>query len=141
MHCQLKKKSRAPRIAVGDVVIIHDEQPRAMWKLGVIEELLIGADGENRAAVLRVSGQGRISKHLRRPVQRLYPIEMTVRTTEQNQGNPEPEQRRKPDNTTTEDNPEPDHDPPVRWRPRRTAALRARDRLMAQALDSEEDDC
>ena len=138
MHCQLKKRSRAPRIAVGDVVIIHDEQPRAMWKLGVVEELLIGADGDNRAAVLRVSGQGRISKRLRRPVQRLYPIEMTVRTTE---GNPEPEQRHKPDKTTTKDNPEPDWKPPGQRRPRRSAALRARDRLMAQALDSEEDDC
>ena len=82
MHSQLKKKSHAPRIAVGDVVIIHDEQPRAMWKLGNVEELLIGADGENRAAVLRVSGQGGVSKHLRRPVQRLYPIEMAVRLTE-----------------------------------------------------------
>ena len=30
MHCQPKRKSHAPRIAVGDVVIIHDEQPRAM---------------------------------------------------------------------------------------------------------------
>ena len=82
MHCQIKKKSHAPRIAIGDVVIIHDDQPRALWKLGVVEELLVGADDETRAAVLRVAGQGRSSKHLRRPVQRLYPIEMTVRNTE-----------------------------------------------------------
>ena len=85
MHCQPKRKSHAPRIAVGDVVIILDEQPRAMWKLGIVEELLIGADGENRAAVLRVSNQGRASKCLRRPVQRLYPIQMAVTTTEKNQ--------------------------------------------------------
>ena len=52
MHCQLKKKLHAPRISIGDVVIIHDDQPRAMWKLGIVEELLIGADDQYRAAVL-----------------------------------------------------------------------------------------
>ncbi len=56
-----------------------------MWKLGLVEELLVGADGEKRAAVLRVSGQRRELKRLRRPVQKLYPIEMAVETTEQNE--------------------------------------------------------
>ena len=59
MHSQYRKKSHAPRIAIGDVVVIHSEdQPRAMWKLGVVVELLVGTNGENRAAVLRVAGQG-----------------------------------------------------------------------------------
>ena len=71
MHSQYRKKSHAPRIAVDDVVVIDSEdQPRAMWKLGVVVELLIGTNGENRAAVLHVASQGRTIKHLRHPVQR-----------------------------------------------------------------------
>lgn len=137
MHCQLKKKSHAPRISIGDVVVIHEDQPRAMWKLGIVEELLIGADGQYRAAVLRVSGQGRAFKHLRRPVQKLYPIEMAVVATEQNQKNHEPESEHDP-NTTPAQNPEPDCEAPVRQQPRRAAALTARDRLLAQALDADD---
>lgn len=129
MHCcQIKRRSHAPKISVGDVVIIHNDQPRAMWKLGIVEELLVGADGESRAAVLRVSGQ----KRLQRPVQRLYPIEMAVKTPE-NLSESEP-------NTTTEQNHELNCEPPVRRQLRRAAALKARDRIAAQALDSDEED-
>jgi len=100
-----------------------------------VEELLFGADGETRAAVLRLSGQGKASKHLRRPVQRLYPIEMAVTTTEQNQRDPESKLKLDSFKKT----PEPDSDPPVRRQSRRAAAQIARDRLKAQALDSDED--
>ena len=47
-----------------------------MWNLGKVEELLAGADGECRAAVVKVASQGRSVKYLRRPVQRLYPLEI-----------------------------------------------------------------
>ena len=136
MHSQYRKKSHAPRIAVGDVVVIHSEdQPRALWKLGVVVELLVGTDGENRAAVLRVAGQGRTTKHLHRPVQRLFPIEMAVMASEQEKKTPEPGPE-----TNLRQNLEPDPDPPAR-RSQRAAAQTARDRLMAQILDSDESDC
>ena len=65
MHSQYRKESHAPRIAVGDVVVIHsEEQPRAMGKLGVVVELLVGTNGENRAGVLHVAGQGRTTNYL-----------------------------------------------------------------------------
>ena len=68
------------QVSVGDVVIIHeDSQPRGMWHLGCIEKLLPGTDGETRGAVLRVAGRGRRAKFLRRPIQRLYPIEMPAK--------------------------------------------------------------
>ena len=138
MHCQLKRKSHAPRIAVGDIVIIHDDLPRAMWKLGIVEELLVGADNERRAAILRVSSRGRTSTHLQRPVQKLYPIEMAVKTTE-DQRNPETESEQDHDTSHLETH-EPDCNPPPPQRPRRAAAMTARDRIMAQTLESGDDD-
>ena len=79
MHGDYKKVSHTPRVAVGDVVVIHsDKQARGQWKLGRVEELLTGPDGQHGAAVVRVAGQKRTAKHLRRPVQKLYPVEMSV---------------------------------------------------------------
>ena len=99
-HKQKGKGSSASRVSVGDVVVIHsDNQPRGMWDLGLVEELLIGSNGEARGAVLRVAGPGRRAKHLMRPVQRLYPIEM-------------PAQEKSAENSSSHNNPtdEPDND-------------------------------
>ena len=147
-HKQNGKGSSAPRVSVGDVVVIHsDNQPRGMWDLGLVEELLIGSDGEARGAVLRVAGPGRRAKHLRRPVQRLYPIEM-------------PAQKKSAENSSSHNNPtdEPDNDtldvstnsqespasvlpdtpsPPLR-RSTRVAAADAQAKVLAQVLEDEE---
>ena len=141
-HRLQKRTSHAPQLSVGDVVIIHsDDQPRGLWKLGLVEELLTGPDGEHRAAVLRVAGQGRNAKRLQRPVQRLYPLELTSMgeqsdastcTTQEGLTNEIP--HRVGEAETDVDN---DALSPVR-RPRRAAALAARDRLVAQSLDEEE---
>lgn len=62
--------------AVGDVVIIHDENlPRGLWKLGKIVRLLTGVDGNVRGAVVRTNSRNRNSITLNRPVQRLFPLE------------------------------------------------------------------
>ena len=46
-------------------MIIHNEgQPRGMWSLGLVEEVLIGNDSEVRAAVLQVAKQGSEAKRL-----------------------------------------------------------------------------
>ena len=55
-----------------------------------------------------------------------------------NQRNHELEPEYDPD-TTPAQNPEPDCKSPVRRQPRQAAALTARDRLIAQALDADED--
>uniref|UniRef100_A0A1X7SFL0 DUF5641 domain-containing protein n=1 Tax=Amphimedon queenslandica TaxID=400682 RepID=A0A1X7SFL0_AMPQE len=65
------------QINVGDVVVVYDsDKHRGFWKLGVVEQLIVGRDNESRGAVVRVHKKGHKSTLLKRPVQRLYPIEM-----------------------------------------------------------------
>ena len=65
------------QINVGDVVVVYDsDKHRGFWKLGVVEQLIVGRDDESRGAVVRVHQKGHKSTLLKRPVQRLYPIEM-----------------------------------------------------------------
>ena len=59
----------------GDIVLVHDDSPRAGWKLAVIEEVISGHDGHIRAVNIRTSN-GRTN----RPISRLYPFEITSET-------------------------------------------------------------
>ena len=77
-HSQ-RSKGVSNLISVGDIVIIHEEnRPRGLWKLGRVEELLKGNDGHVRGAVVRVASKETNFTVLRRPVQRLYPVEFRV---------------------------------------------------------------
>ena len=63
----------------GEVVIIKSEKRnRAHWKLGVVEDLITGRDGVIRGAKLK-SGKS----HLERPIQHLYPLELSCDTSVQ----------------------------------------------------------
>ena len=64
-------------ILIGDLVLLkNDSTSRAFWKLGKVEELIPGRDGNVRPAVVKaVSDTGRPSQ-LRRVVQHLVPIEV-----------------------------------------------------------------
>ena len=60
-------------LAVGDVVIIKSEEKnRGKWPLGIIKDLYPGRDGVVRAVNVR-SGRN----FLERPVQHLYPLELS----------------------------------------------------------------
>ena len=64
-------------ISIGDVVIVHEEnQPRGKWRVGKILDLIAGADSCIRGAVVEVRSKGGTSVKLKRPVQRLYPLEI-----------------------------------------------------------------
>ena len=54
------------------VVIKSEKKNRAQWKLGVVEDLITGRDGVIRGAKLK-SGKS----HLERPIQHLYPLELS----------------------------------------------------------------
>ena len=49
---------------------------RNMWKLGKVEELIVGKDSVVRGAVVRISRSGKPSVLLRRPLKLLYPLEV-----------------------------------------------------------------
>ena len=81
-HRNLLKKSHGePRVSVGDVVIVHEEGlPRSFWKLGRIHDLIVGRDGKTRGATVRVVGKRQHFTSLNRPVQLLYPLEISTST-------------------------------------------------------------
>ena len=66
------KRESEQIISVGDVVLIEDDGPRLMWKLGRVVELIVSKDGECRAAGLSVTGSKNI---LQRPIRKLFPLE------------------------------------------------------------------
>ena len=112
----VSNKQVKPKIKVGDVVLVHNEGPRVEWKLAVIDKLIVSPDGEIRAADIRTSN-GKTN----RPVSKLYPLEVTE-TIETSPNSPSPQ-------------------PPVidsvcsRLRPRRKAALAAKERIRNMAQE------
>ena len=60
-------------VSVGDVVIVQDQdQPRGLWKLAIVKEVLTGSDGHIRGAVVRVHSKANRLISLRRSVRHLY---------------------------------------------------------------------
>ena len=51
-----------------------------LWRLGKVESLITGADGHTRGATVRVLSSGQSTTILKRPVQRLYPLEVQAET-------------------------------------------------------------
>ena len=74
-----KLKGREPRrtIQLGDVVHIYaDKTPRQQWKMGRVEKLLVGKDNVARAAELVTVDNSLRKIRMKRPVQKLYPLEV-----------------------------------------------------------------
>ena len=111
----LKHRGKPCSLAVGDVVILkREEKNRGKWPLGIVEELYPGKDEVVRAVKLR-SGRN----FLERPVQHVYPLELSCDSDVHAQGG------------------ELNADAPA-FRPRRLASLRAEERIrgIAEAEDS-----
>jgi hypothetical protein len=96
------------KVKQGDVVLVHDDGPRANWRLAVIENLVSANDGLIRSADIRTS-TGRTN----RPIARLYPLEVSTK------------QEVKP--ILSSEKPPPASELP--HRPRREAAVRGRKRI------------
>eukprot|EP00731_Ephydatia_muelleri_P013896 Em0007g1206a len=116
------------KIAVGDVVLVHDQDlPRTLWRLAVVERLIEGTDGEIRAAEIRVKSGKQASSLFRRSVQHLYPLEL-------NQA-----QDVLPPSIAVTVEQEATLPPPPEPRPRRTAAQRAGQRIRAMCSELNSD--
>ena len=115
------------RSQIGNIVLVHDEKhPRAFWKLGKVEKLIKGQDGNVRGAVIRVhSNTG--SRVLNRPSQMLYPLEIGCGDVIGGDGG------------VTLPKVPIDKEAPV-GRPQRIAAVEARLRMREWAQDSTETD-
>ena len=68
-----KKVSDKIAVAIGDVVLIHDNVSRNQWKIGVVTDLHDGKDGLVRSVSLRVIS----GTELLRPIKKLYPLEVS----------------------------------------------------------------
>ena len=56
----------------GEVVVVADDREKRLnWKIGVVRQLICGRDGRCRAAVVQVK-----SGLLRRPIRKLYKLEL-----------------------------------------------------------------
>ena len=70
------RQSVEPDIVVGDIVVVkNDFSKRQFWKLGKIEELIIGTDGRVRAAKVRIPAS-KGSQVLMRSLKHLAPLEI-----------------------------------------------------------------
>ena len=85
VHAHISRRHPADsksQISVGEIVIIKDDhQPRGLWKLGIVQELMKGQNGQARAAVVKVASRDQQHTILKRPVQLLYPLEIHCEST------------------------------------------------------------
>ena len=71
------KGNAVQEISVGDIVLLkNDSTNRIHWKIARVEELIPGADGKVRAAIVKVGTSDKRSTYLRRVIQHLIPIEV-----------------------------------------------------------------
>ena len=130
--------------ATGDVVLIHDEGPRLHWKLGTIINLRTSVDNHVRSAEVRTQ-----NGTLRRPVTKLYPLEVHSSWT-QNAGQTKRSDEAQavmslePDSSVSLQSPDPSGSSttaePQLARPTRVAAAAARAKIAALAADPPDDE-
>ena len=69
----LNQKTKETTLTPGDVVLIKgEERNRGLWRIGVVDKLIPGRDGILREVRLRAG-----KSFLERPVQHLYPLELS----------------------------------------------------------------
>ena len=66
----------ATSVKEGDVVVIHDNGPRTLWRLGRVTKLNHSKDNEVRSVILKVGVRDKKYTTLERPIELVYPLEI-----------------------------------------------------------------
>jgi len=70
-----EKKMKTRKIKIGDIVLIGDDNHKRIdWPLARVIEIIPGRDGQNRVFILKTK-----NGLLKRPIQRIYPLEIEQR--------------------------------------------------------------
>lgn len=65
-------------IKPGEIVLVSGEnKKRGIWRMGIVEELIVGKDRHIRGAKVRMPGVGK-PDYLNRHLQKLHPLELSV---------------------------------------------------------------
>ena len=78
LHRQKSRPRSSIAVSEEDVTVLEDNLPRSQWKLGRVEQLIHGADDRVRAALVKVMSKSGRPVTMKRPVQRLFPLEIPV---------------------------------------------------------------
>ena len=120
----------ATPIAIGDVVLVHDEGlPRGFWKLARVRQVITGRDGLIRGAVLSLPAKNGQTTTLRRPLQLLYPLEISSQCDDVKDN---------PENSVKEIVAHRDEEEPTLRRSQRKAAAQACKRIKACLTELDE---
>jgi len=135
-HRYSKGTSVLKEFCVGDVVVLYDDSSRrGFWKLAKVEMLIRGVDGQVRGAVVRVPSREGRTTTLRRPVNQLYPLEISSEDVDTREEAPNTASLIEPPATLVDTVPT----EPKACRPRRAAANLARDWMQA-VLNADDDE-
>ena len=83
------KMNQRPEVHIkeGDVVLVQDDNvKRNKWKLAVVDRLIKGDDQRTRGAWVRLAKKGKQMTKMKRPIQKLYPLELNERTDHHRDG-------------------------------------------------------
>ena len=126
-------------ITEGQAVTIYDEDhPRGFWRLGRIESVIRSSDGVIRAARVKTQSKTGRPTVLRRPIQHLYPLEVDLQEPRAGDNQPEgtPADTSAADTQASDEDPSSEGNSNIRGtRPRRAAAVQARDRILSWMID------
>ena len=72
-----ENNSKVDSVAEGDLVLIYEDKvKRGLWKMGIIENLIVGKDGKTRGTTVRKAGKSK-PELITRPLQKLVPLEIS----------------------------------------------------------------